>query len=468
MLSRLTNWILAGCFGLLLSFAQCPVRAQVFTLHEALEIAQTNYPSIKANQAAVHASDEEKDAVANRYIPRVSLQHQYTYGTSNSVAGAFYPNAGTVLSPSGGIRPENIYQGAFGSYTSGLLEWDVINFGKIAEEVKAAELSTTAAKASLQNEVFQHSLRVADSYLQLLINKKLAFIQKKNVARAFEFKRSVDAGVIAGIRPGVDSSLANAEYVKARIMLIESERNEQSQRNRLIQLLGLRADTEFAYADSLNFLSSLPILAGADSSHLPVHPLLTVQKARADLAQQRGLSTRRSFLPSISVTAAAWGRGSGISNADESYRTDFSSGTAYQVYNYMFGVSTRWVITDFASINNRFKSQQFVTQQQQSLYEEQALELERQNRDAATQFRYMKQQADFAPIQLTAARHAYNQARARYESGLTDLPTYLQAMLSLSRAEADLTITFSNTWRALLMMAAANGDLQLFLGQLND
>ncbi len=440
----------------------------MFTLNEAIEIAQSNYPAIKANEAVVRASDEEKDAVVNRYIPRVSLQHQYTYGTSNSVTGAFYPNAGTVLSPSGGIRPENIYQGTFGSYTSGLLEWDVINFGKISEEVKEAELNTTVAKASLQNEIFQHGIRVADSYLQLLINEKLTSIQKENVTRALEFKKSVDAGVIAGIRPGVDSSLAQAEYVKARLMLIEGERNEQTQRNRLIQLLGLRADTEFVYADSMIFLGSLPVLASADTSHLPAHPLLGVHEARTNQSLQKSHVIRRSFLPSISLTAAAWGRGSGISNTDESYRTDFSSGTTYQVYNYMFGISTRWIITDFVSTHNRFKSQQFITQQQQSLYEEQVLELERQNRDAATQFRYMKEEAGFAPVQLTAARHAYNQARARYESGLTDLPTYLQAMLSLSRAEADLTITFSNTWRALLMMAAANGDFQLFLGQLNN
>jgi outer membrane protein TolC len=91
------------------------------------------------------------------------------------------------------------------------------------------------------------------------------------------------------------------------------------------------------------------------------------------------------------------------------------------------------------------------------------LKLQRQRRESEIQYSLMVEQASRAPIQLAAAQRAYRQASARYSSGLSDLPTMLQSMVTLSRAEADLTIAYSNTWRALLAIAAAKGDLNIFL-----
>lgn len=79
------------------------------------------------------------------------------------------------------------------------------------------------------------------------------------------------------------------------------------------------------------------------------------------------------------------------------------------------------------------------------------------------QYDVARAQAHTAPVQLAAARQAYSQAGARYRSGLTDLPTLLQSMVTLNRAEADVAIAYSNVWRSLLMMAAVQGDLSLFL-----
>ncbi len=77
------------------------------------------------------------------------------------------------------------------------------------------------------------------------------------------------------------------------------------------------------------------------------------------------------------------------------------------------------------------------------------------------------EQAKLTPVQLDAAQSAFNQAEARYENGLTDLFTLAQSVTTLNRAEIDRYITNGNVWRALLMKAAAAGDLSLFLNQLN-
>jgi hypothetical protein len=73
-----------------------------------------------------------------------------------------------------------------------------------------------------------------------------------------------------------------------------------------------------------------------------------------------------------------------------------------------------------------------------------------------------EQQAQEAPVQLAAARNGYDQVQSRYRSGLSTLPEVAQNFYILNRAEVDLTVAYNNMWRALLLKAAAAGDLVLF------
>src|SRR6188768_2196941 len=91
--------------------------AQTINLPTVLEQSKTRYPLLKARQMDVESADEDLLAAKSEYIPRLAVQHQYTYGTSNSVAGSFYPNP-AVISPSGSIRAENTYVATWGSFTS--------------------------------------------------------------------------------------------------------------------------------------------------------------------------------------------------------------------------------------------------------------------------------------------------------------------------------------------------------------
>src|ERR1041384_5881390 len=149
-------------------------------LPAVLEQAVQYYPSLKARQAEVHSAEQDVKTSTSDYIPRLSVQHQYTYSTNNSVTGSFYPNGGTVISPSRGIRADNVYEGTFGSFTSALLEWNIVNFGKVSTAVGAARTALAANRAAYDNELFQHRVQVADAYLLLLIGEKLQDIQRSN------------------------------------------------------------------------------------------------------------------------------------------------------------------------------------------------------------------------------------------------------------------------------------------------
>jgi outer membrane protein TolC len=211
----------------------------------------------------------------------------------------------------------------------------------------------------------------------------------------------------------------------------------------------------------MQFFSGLPLLP--DTSTATLNPLLGLYDARSRLSAARSTAIRRSYFPSISLVGAAWARGSGVSPADDSFHTGFHDGTQYRVYNYLFGASTRWNLTDIIPITHRYRSERYHYARDREQYNEQLLKLQRQRRESEMHYSLMLEQASRAPIQLAAAQRAYRQASARYSSGMTDLPTMLQSMVTLSRAEGDMVIAYSNTWRALLAIAASKGDMNIFL-----
>lgn len=440
-----------------------PLFAQKLKLHEVLEQGKGNFPFLRAKKAEIRSAEQRVKSVKTDYLPAFIVQDQYTYGTSNSVAGAFLPNEGSALSPSGGIRPENYYTATFGSFTTAMVDWKVFNFGKIKANVNAARADLTRTQADFDNELFQHQVKVIDAYLVLLINQKLVDAQRQNLERAAVFKSVTDAAVSSGMRPGVDSSLAAAEYAKAQLLLLESRRSEKTQRLRLSELTGeLRDSIE---VDTMGFYSQLPQVPGEPQSFLK-NPALRFSQAQIDASLARSMAVKRMYLPSISVVGAGWARGSGVSNKDDSFRTDFGSGVKYQVYNYLFGVSARWNLTSIFKVRNDYRAEQFQVERFKSLYQTQQLQLDRQARESEIQFQLSLAQARLTPVQLAAAQRAFNQAEARYQSGLTDLFTLAQSVNALNRAEVDKFVTNGNAWRSLLLKAAAAGDLDVFLSQI--
>lgn len=455
--NRWLAWLVAA-------FTCMQANAQQIKLHEALEQGKGNFPFLKAKQAEIRGAESRIKSVKTDYLPAFIVQDQYTYATSNSVAGAFLPNEGSALSPSGGIRPENIYTPTFGSFTTAMVDWKIFNFGKVNANVKAAKADLARSQADYENELFQHQVKIIDAYLLLLINQKLVDAQRQNLERATVFKRVTDAAVTSGMRPGVDSSLAAAEYAKAQLLLLESQRSEKAQRLRFSELTGELHDS--VQVDTMGFYSQLPVAPGETASFLK-NPALRFSQAQIDASIARSLAVKRSFLPSVSLVGAGWGRGSGVSNKDDSFRTDFGSGVKYQVYNYLVGVSTRWNLTSIFKVRNDYHAEQFQVERFKSLYKSQQLQLDRQARESEMQFQLSLAQARLTPVQLAAARTAFNQAEARYQSGLTDLFTLAQSVNALNRAEVDKFVTNGNAWRSLLLKAAAAGDLDIFLSQIN-
>ena len=71
------------------------------------------------------------------------------------------------------------------------------------------------------------------------------------------------------------------------------------------------------------------------------------------------------------------------------------------------------------------------------------------------------------PIQLEAARATEQQASARYKAGLTTIVEVAEAERILTQTEIDDALARLSVWRALLAIAAAQGDLKPYVDQVS-
>lgn len=129
----------------------------------------------------------------------------------------------------------------------------------------------------------------------------------------------------------------------------------------------------------------------------------------------------------------------------------------------MVGAYFLWNVTDIFRINHDYKSHMYDVQKDNALLNETRLNLTGQLENANAQLSLAIEQAKEAPIQVNAATGGFNQSKARYQSGLGTLVELSQNLYILARADADYSITYNNTWRSLLSIAAAAGDINLFL-----
>lgn len=438
------------------------------TLHleQALFICSKNYPSVRAKEALQKAAAEDLSAEKMNYLPQLVLQDQYLFASTNNVQGASWSNAGTTLSVTGGTRDENIYQGVWTSYATMLIDWKFFNFGKVKAGIRVAENALKKSNAALENEIFRQQVKVADAYLLLIAMKQFVTTQQQNLERAEVFRQAILANTLSGLRPGTDSSLANAEVAKAKLTLLQAKQEERTQQNKLAQLIGLTGpipepDTAF-FIHAIPATSDLPDTIDAQRS-----PILRYYRSIVDLQQSRAAATKRSVFPSISFLSAGWARGSGVDNMTGQLHSDLWGGIRPRALNYMAGVAFRWNILSIPQVKKQYRGDLQRSEYTGYLLEEATLRSNMELANAKLRLSTALEQVEQAPLQYDAALQAYHQSEARYRAGLSAIPELYQALYTLNRAAADQLTAYNNAWRALLMEAAAAGDLSVFIHQIS-
>jgi outer membrane protein TolC len=169
----------------------------------------------------------------------------------------------------------------------------------------------------------------------------------------------------------------------------------------------------------------------------------------------------RSYYPKFLLQGSSFARGTGA-------RTDGTTGGAFSglapnTGNWALGMTVTFPLLDLPSIRARKEVQLHREKSETAQYDRILQDLGGQLEKAQAQYRGSRRVAENTPIQLEAARAAEQQATARYNSGLGNIVEVAEAQRLLAQAEIDDSLARLAVWRALLAIAATQGDLEPFL-----
>ena len=464
MLKRNITYIFLVFISVLICYS-AQGQQKVLTIKDAEQLALANYGTIKSKTNHLNASKAYLTETKTEYLPNFNISAQQDFGTVNSQLGPSYGYNGLGVSSAGPVSPTQNWHAGFGSLYLSNINWDFFAFGRAVEKVKVQKSTVNLNETDLAQEQFQHQVRVAGAYLNLLAAQQLSKAQRDNLNRAVDLQRVVVSRVKNGLNPGVDSSQANAEVSNARILLTNAKETEAEQNNLLAQYLGVPPQ-DFVL-DSV-FVTKAPNNPDpAAQVGLADHPALKFYQNRINVSDEEAKYLNTFSYPTFSLFGVFQGKGSGFNSGYFTNLNDFSSsygaGTDPTRYNYLFGVGVTWNLTNILRSRYQVKSQKFTSAEYKDDYDLVSQQLADQRALAETKISNAMKNYRESPEEVRAATDAYTQKYTLYKNGLANIVDFTQAMYLVNRAEVDGYIAANNVWQALLYKAAANGDFGIFI-----
>ncbi|MGL5894731.1 MAG: TolC family protein [Bacteroidales bacterium] len=455
--------LLASAIGMVL--VGQTVAQQTLSLREALEIGVDNYETIKAKRLNLGAAQADHRASKTLYMPEISISAQQYFGTANALHGPQYAFGEGNISMGAPQESQN-WDAAFSSLYSANLNWNLYSFGSRAGRVNLSKSKIERAQAELEQELFEHQIKIASSYLDLVAIEEILKVQNKSLERSKVILSSVGALVQSGMRPAVELATAQAEVAAAEISLLKA----LDQRSLVMKELVLRMGVEYQLFTTDGSLAiRLPEDIPSEMD-IYTHPALRTQDAHILESHSQTRAFNGDALPKINLVASLAGRGSGFMHNYAQDKSMISSsyldGVGIDRGNYLVGINLSWSITSL--FKNRALSR---AQKQRTLSLNHHRELTNQQLTEsfryATQKRMLTQQQYQAVIkQVDAANQSFQQYDNLYGNGLAVVDDLITSLYNLTRAESERAIIKVNLWHAYLMQVASSGDIELFFNQL--
>jgi len=431
-------------------------------LEGALQLAEHNYPLLKAKRLETEASLQNVAVAKYSRMPSIDASYQANISTANNLTGQFYPYG--ILPMTGPPSASNNYSPATGSAASVLLNWQAITFGQRNAQIDVSVREAKASTSAWQRELFNQKINVISVYLDVLLAHDMAAIQLHNIARVQESLRQSRELASSGIRPGVDTALFLSELSKAKIDGLNARKQLETEQWLLAQLIVTNAMP--APVDTA-FLDRLPVRmadtdAGKDSS-LTNHPFIQLAQSEFAVSQSKEQYLKKSFLPKLSVWGTAFARGSGF-EADGSMKT--WDGMGLSRYNYGAGMQLSFPIMKYGEVRRQLKEQNLLSQAAQERLQDTRNMLTAQQRITNATFTSSLAVAAESRQQLKSGEYAYHAMQIRYNTGLVSFSDLIQTQYNLLKAELDLRKAYWDAWKALLLQAAVKGDENIFMQEI--
>jgi outer membrane protein len=432
------------------------------SLNDVVQSAIREYPQIHISQEELNASIANIRLARTAYLPHADGLFQANRATRNNIFGALLPQ--NIIPPiSGPVIGSNNGGSVWGSATGVLVTWQPFDFGLRHANVAAARAAKEKADAAVVNSQLEVGTAAADAFLTYVAARETVRAARASVDNWNTLLTSIHALTASQLRPGADESRIEAELAMARTQLVYAWQAEEESRATLSKFFSQpQAELNLSFG---HLLAQIPPADEQTPFNSAAHPLMEEQKAVVAQSAEQLHALKRTWVPQFALEGAASARGTGAES--DGRRLPGWNGLAPNTQNYAAGVNVTFSFLDFASIHAKESAQNSMLRAEQAREQLVDKTLNEQFAKAKATLAASREVANDTPIELKSARIAFDQAKARYQAGLTPIDDLAQAQRLVVQAEVDDSIARLNVWRALLQFDAARGDLQSFLQAVN-
>ena len=430
--------------GLTLGAAMPPLKearadappARVMTLTEALGYARAHQPAIRAAMARVAAQQEEARVPRAEWLPSVGATVQGFAATANNSTGTYVGSpfvdvlriGGTKVSSPGSARP---YASTF---LGAGINQEVFDFGRIAARAAAADALVDVVRQRVAVEHLDIDFSVEEAYFAVFGAKSVLRAAEEAEGRARVHRDLAKAGVDAGLRSPVVLTRAEADLARFAIGVVRAQAGVAVAQSVLAATVGV-PEPALDVAGDAPSTREMPSLSDAVRDAAARDPYILEAEARVRAEEKATRAIAADLRPDISLTSTLSLRGGG---APATSPTNQGVGLP-NIPNYDVGLVLRWPI-----FNGPISARERASRAQEQVRREE-LGVVRFARSTAVQQAYLAvgvARSALPALQraVEAARANYDQAEARFKSGLGDTVELADAEALRTQAEIDLII----------------------------
>ena len=326
--------------------------------------------------------------------------------------------------------------------------WELDIFGRVRRSIEAGSAEVAATEADLQDTLISLIAEVARNYFELRGQQNLLAVARSNAENQ---KETLDLTVFrfkAGRATELDTARAQSQWTATMAAIPPLEAAIQHSMNRLAVLI---AEQPGALEAQL-----------ASPAPLPGLPDFT------DIGSPADLLRRRPDIRSAERSLAAATARIGVATADLFPRVTFNGNLGWSAKDfsglgkagsdtYSFGPQITWAALDLGHVSARMKAAHARADAELARYEKTVLTALEETENALVDFGKEQSRRDYLSESARSAGEAMALARQRYEAGVSDFLSVLDAQRTQLDVEAQLAQSQTRTATSLVAIYKALG-----------
>ncbi|MGH8056747.1 MAG: efflux transporter outer membrane subunit, partial [Candidatus Entotheonellia bacterium] len=400
-------------------------------LHQLIALALAQNHDLRVATARLREARALRSETGFDRYPTVTAQASYTRERLS--------NAQT---PPGSDRDVELYDAGFDA------TWELDLFGRVRRSIEASVADVGAAEASRRDVVVSLLAEVARNYVELRGTQNQLAVARRNAENQQQTLALTNALLEGGRGTELDTSRAEAQLHSTLASIPPLETAIKRALYRLGVLIGqppTALETELSEARPLPALPRLVAL-GRPEDLLRRRPDIRVTERNLAGATARvGVATADLF-PRITLAGSLALRATSLPGLGSSASETFA-----------FGPGIFWAAFDLDRVRARIRAADARTEAALAQYEQRVLLALEETENALVDFTRQQARRDFLRTSAQASEKAQNLARMRYQFGVTDFLTVLDAERTLLEADDRLADSETRTATALIAVYKALG-----------